>query len=103
MNPTNILTQSLLISTRSNRSSLKELLDASDYYLIKRSSAEQIIRETYLSVEDWRKQAKVIGIAGAEQERFARRIEYSLDEARKLFPRKTTIVLPSNDSQCVKE
>ena len=95
VNPTNALTQSLMISPYSNQSSLKELLKACDYYLINQNTAEKIIRDTCLVVENWRSHAKSVGITETEQERFAKRIEHSLNEGRAMFPHKTTITKPA--------
>lgn len=80
INPTNALTQSLLISENSNRSSLRELLLASDYYLIERSLARQVIQEVCDAVRPWRQVAKNTGIPVSEQERFAKRFEQALAE-----------------------
>ena len=86
INPTNSLTQSLMISEKSNDSSLAELLEASDYYLIERHTAEEIMQQVLSVVEDWRTIARRSGISSSEQQRFGKRIEYSLEEGRKLFP-----------------
>ena len=82
MNPTNSLTQSLLISPNSNNSSLAELLLASDYYLIDKDTAKNIIQDVLQAAEGWRPHAKHIGIPQSEQERFARRIEHSVLEGK---------------------
>jgi len=84
MNPTNALTQSLMISPVSNRSSLADLLAASDSYLLDRADAKDILREVVQAAAGWRKQAKAVGIQESEQERFARRFEHSLAEGQQL-------------------
>ena len=86
LNPSQEMTQSLLISEVSNRSSLEVLLDASEYYLITPDIAKTIIQEVVVVTKQWKQHARNIGIPTKEQQRFERRIEYSLDEARKLFP-----------------
>lgn len=80
MNPTNSLNQSLLISPTSNNSSLTELLEASDYYLIDKDTARNIIQYVVRAAEGWQTHAKSIGIPPSEQERFARRFEHSVRE-----------------------
>lgn len=85
INPTNMLTQSLMVSPHSNQSSLKELLDASGYYLIEKDKAAQIIAEVCSAVRGWREHASNVGINIREQQRFEDRIEYSLNEGRKVF------------------
>lgn len=76
MNPTNQLTQSLLISPASNESSLSLLLDSCEYYMLEHNEAEQIVSEVRDTVRDWRSVATNCGISKSEQERFARRLDY---------------------------
>lgn len=76
MNPTNQLTQSLLISLSSNESSLRLLSDSSEYYMLERSEAERIVSEVKDTVRAWRSVATACGISRSEQERFARRLDY---------------------------
>ena len=85
MNPTNALTQSLMISPVSNRSSLADLLAASDSYLIDRADAKDILREVVQAAAGWRNQAKAAGIQVTEQERFARRFEHAITEGKQLL------------------
>jgi serine/threonine-protein kinase HipA len=94
MNPANQLTQSLAITPNTNESSLRLLLEASDYYLITRVTATDIIKNVLSSVKQWRQTAKNIGIKDNEQERFAKRIEWSIEEANALLPQKTIINKP---------
>jgi serine/threonine-protein kinase HipA len=76
INPTNMLTQSLLISDSSCNSSLVELLHASGQYLLPAEVAAQIINEVKDAVRDWRKVATLCHISPSEQQRFAKRLEY---------------------------
>ena len=85
LNPTNERTQVLAISPYSNHSSIKELYEASDYYLISKKEAEEIIEEVTSAVEQWRQVATDIHIPSAERERFAERFEWGLSSARDLF------------------
>jgi serine/threonine-protein kinase HipA len=78
INPTNMLTQSLLISESSCNSSLAELLQASAHYLLSKEVASQIINEVKDAVRDWRKVANLCHIPPSEQQRFANRLEYCL-------------------------
>lgn len=80
LNPTNSLTQSILISENSNESSLKYLLDASDHYLIEKAEAQRIINEVRRGVQSWRSVARLCQIPVQEQERFAARIENAIAE-----------------------
>lgn len=75
INPTNSLTQSLMISENSNNSLLCDLLDASDSYLIEKKEANAIIEEVKAVVSNWRETAKTVGIFDAEQQRFAKRMD----------------------------
>ena len=78
INPTNMLTQSLLISDGSCESSLVELQRASGHYLLSKEVALQIIGEVKDAVRDWRRVATSCHIPPAEQQRFAKRLEYCL-------------------------
>ena len=75
LNPSNETTQVLAISPYSNHSSIKALLDASEYYLIRHNDAADIIREVTLAVKGWRQVARNLRIPEQEQVRFANRIE----------------------------
>ena len=88
LNPTNDKTQVLAISPYSNHSSIRELYEASDYYLITKKEAEEIIKEVTSAVGQWRQVAKDIQIQATEQERFSERFEWALSHARVLFPKK---------------
>lgn len=85
INPTDMTTQSLLISGHSNISSLRDLLEASDYYLLDSDKALQIILEVCSAVENWKECARNVGIGTREQQRFADRIDYSLREGKQLL------------------
>ena len=89
LNPTNAFSQSLLISPTSNRSSLKELLAASDYYLIEKGEAEIIVERVLEGTSKWRAVAKNVGINEKEQNRFASRFDAALSEMTKTSIRKT--------------
>ena len=85
LNPSNETSQVLAISPHSNHSSIKALLDASEYYLIKHKDAADIIREVTMALRSWRQVARNLRIPVHEQDRFSRRIEWGLDGARALF------------------
>ena len=78
LNPSNYLTQSLLISESSCNSSLIELHEASGHYLLSKEVALQIINEVKEAVRDWRRVATYCHISPSEQQRFAKRLEYCL-------------------------
>ena len=78
LNPTNMMTQSLLISSNSNDSSLNTLLDACEEYMLDRKEAEAIINEVKKGVSTWRQAANLCQISKNEQERFAQRFEAAL-------------------------
>lgn len=80
LNPTNALTQVLMISNTTNRSSLKDLLDASEFYLISKYTAREVVSDVFGAAVNWRAVAKDSGISNTEMDRFARRIQYALDE-----------------------
>lgn len=85
MNPSHSMHQSLLISPSSNKASIKELLDASDYYLIGKEAAGEAIRSVFVVVSRWREHATMIGIPKGECERFAERMDTSLEECRQVL------------------
>lgn len=78
INPTNMLTQSLLISDSSCNSSLTELQQAAGHYLLSEDVAAQIINEVKDAVRGWRKVATLCHISPSEQQRFAKRLEHCL-------------------------
>ena len=86
LNPSFERTQVLAITPYSNSSSIKELYESSDYYLIDKQVAKEIIEEVAAAVEQWRQIAKNLQIPTAEQERFAGRFEWGLEQARAIFP-----------------
>lgn len=78
LNPSNETTQVLAISPYSNHSSIKALLEASEYYLIRHNDAADIIREVTKAVKGWRQVAKNLRIPEHEQVRFTDRIEWGV-------------------------
>ena len=78
LNPTNMTTQSLLISSDANESSLGILLDACEDYMIDPKEAETIIREVKQGITNWRITANQCQIPKSEQERFAQRFERAI-------------------------
>ena len=78
LNPTNMMTQSLLISSKSNDASLSQLLDACEEYMLDKKEAEAIINEVKKGVASWRQTAYLCQIPKHEQERFAQRFEAEL-------------------------
>ena len=73
LNPTNMTTQSLLISSGNNESSLDVLLDACEEYMIDKKEAKAIVREVKQGFENWRITGNQCQIPKSEQERFAQR------------------------------
>ncbi len=78
LNPTNLTTQSLLISSNTNESSLDILLDACEDYMIDQKEAGTIIREVKQGIKNWRITANQCQIPKSEQERFAQRFEWAI-------------------------
>lgn len=78
LNPTNMTTQSLLISSNSNESSLSTLLDACEEYMLDKKEAKTIINEVKKGVSTWRQTANLCQITKNEQARFAQRFEAAL-------------------------
>lgn len=74
INPSDMTTQSLLISRNSNDSSLDELLAAAGDYMLSTDVAKRIIDEVRSGMQQWRKVAGQCGISAAEMERFAGRL-----------------------------
>ena len=75
LNPTDSMTQSLLIDNDSNESSLKRLLSACDDYYISSETAEQIISEVTTAIGRWETIAKKLQISDTEANRFAWRLD----------------------------
>ncbi len=78
LNPTNMTTQSLLISSNTNGSSLDSLLNACEDYMIDQEEAETIIGEVKQGITNWRITANQCQIPKSEQERFAQRFEWAI-------------------------
>ena len=81
LNPTDSMTQSLLIDNDSNESSLKRLLSACDDYYISSETAEQIISEVETAIGRWEIIAKKLQISDTEANRFA----WRFDNVQSLF------------------
>ena len=75
LNPTDSMTQSLLIDNDSNESSLKILLSACDDYYLSSEAAEQIISEVATAIGRWETIAKNLHISYEEMNRFAWRLD----------------------------
>ena len=75
LNPTDSMTQSLLIDNDSNESSLKRLLSACDDYYLSSEAAEQIISEVATAIGRWETIAKNLHISYEEMNRFAWRLD----------------------------
>ena len=75
LNPTDSMTQSLLIDNDSNESSLKRLLSACDDYYLSSEAAEQIISEVATAIGRWETIAKNLHISNEEMNRFAWRLD----------------------------
>lgn len=70
MNPTYSKYQSLLITDSTSRADLNLLLEASEYYMIKRVDAERIIDEVTSAVKGWKPAAIRIGASKHEIDMF---------------------------------
>ena len=75
LNPTDSMTQSLLIDNDSNESSLRRLQTACDDYYISSETAEQIISEVTTAIGRWETIAKNLHISNEEMNRFAWRLD----------------------------
>lgn len=75
LNPTDSMTQSLLIDNDSNESSLKRLLSACDDYYISSETAERILSEVATAISRWEIIAKKLQISDTEANRFAWRLD----------------------------
>lgn len=75
LNPSNQLTQSLLISDSSNESSIDDLLRAAGSYFLSEEQAKRILSEVKAAMRQWRKVATACHISPAEQQRFASRLD----------------------------
>lgn len=75
LNPTDSMTQSLLIDNDSNESSLKRLQAACDDYYISSEAAELIISEVTTAISRWETIAKNLHISNEEMNRFAWRLD----------------------------
>jgi serine/threonine-protein kinase HipA len=75
LNPTDSMTQSLLIDNDSNESSLKRLLSACDDYYISSETAERILSEVTTAIGRWETIAKKLQISDTEANRFAWRFD----------------------------
>ena len=71
INPTDSMTQSLLIDSNSNESSLQRLLDACDDYYLSFETAEQIISQVKTAVRNWNQLASELHIKESEIDRFS--------------------------------
>ena len=78
INPSDFLTQSLLISRDSNESSLEKLLAAAGDYMLSAETARTIVDEVCAAMKSWRKVARQCGISASEMERFSDRIDNKL-------------------------
>ena len=71
INPTDSMTQSLLIDSNSNESSLQRLLDACDDYYLSFETAEQTISQVKTAVRNWNQLASELHIKESEIDRFS--------------------------------
>ena len=78
INPSDFQTQSLLISSDSNESSLEVLLRAAGDYMFSTETAREIIHDMCTAMQSWRQVARQCGISSPEMERFADRIDNKL-------------------------
>lgn len=84
MNPTNNLSQALLISRDSAKADLKTLLDASDDYMIDKEEARHIITDVQEKFRDWRNIARRLQIPNMEittyENRFDSLVNINIDD-----------------------
>lgn len=94
LNPTNDIEQSLLISSRTNKSSLQELLASSEEYFIEQEETEKLIFKIADGFVDWKQVARECGVPQKERERFSARFDWSIRQleqlGRKAGPQKQT-------------
>lgn len=70
MNPTLNEYQSLLISPTSSKADLSILLDACEYYMLNKKTAEKIVAEVVEAIKGWRELAVRLGISKREMGMF---------------------------------
>lgn len=75
LNPTNMTTQSLLINSSSNESSVALLLSSAPEYFLDEQEAKLIVEEVQNAVGNWRRTAARCGISKTEMSRFAMRLD----------------------------
>jgi len=78
INPTDLTTQSLLVSRDSNESSLEVLLEASGDYMLSHDVAKDILNQVVQAMRNWRKVARQCGISNREMDRYAATIEQKI-------------------------
>ena len=94
LNPSNEKTQVLAITPYSNSSSIKELYESSEYYLLDKKETKEIIEDVTGTVGQWRQTAKDVRIPTTEQERFSERFKWGLLQVHDLFPKKQIYNVP---------
>lgn len=94
LNPSNEKTQVLAITPYSNSSSIKELYESSEYYLLDKKETREIIEDVTGAVGQWRQTAKDVRIPATEQERFSERFKWGLLQVHDLFPKKQIYNVP---------
>lgn len=80
LNPTNMMSQSLMISSTSNESSINELLRECESYYLEKQTAEEIMEQVRDAVASWRETARETGISSNEQTRFAKRMDLFINK-----------------------
>ena len=80
INPTNALTQSLLVTRNSNESSLINLLHSHDELFVRKNDAIDIVEQVVETFRGWKQHAKDIGMTNNESERFAERFNHSIED-----------------------
>ena len=93
LNPTNYKNQVLAITPYTNESSIKELYESAEYYLLTQKEAAEIIEEVTAAVEKWRQIANNLQIPAMEQTRFAERFKWGISSSRIILPKKATIIV----------
>ena len=79
MNPTNSIFQALLIDTNTNDSSLNNLYNAHELYMLDETTAKGIIMDVIRNMKSWENMAENIGLPRREIKYFTERFEKGMD------------------------
>ena len=79
MNPTNSIFQALLIDTNTNDSSLNNLYNAHELYMLDETTAKGIIMDVIRNMKSWENMAENIGLPRREIKYFTERFEKGME------------------------